>query len=134
MPRDNFLQRKEAVLSKLDKSSIGGWDKPIQGLCDKVNKSSEFYTTSSCSGRVLIMIEQEKKAKGLFLETSHDLISFDWIKKALIKIEKSGNKELIKFKNSWGENWGAKGYGFLPYKYIESIVDCWTAVDFLETK
>jgi tRNA wybutosine-synthesizing protein 3 len=98
MVRDNFLQRKEAVLSKLDKSSIGGWDKPIQGLCDKINKSNDFYTTSSCSGRAVLMIEQEKKAKGLFLETSHDLISFDWLKKSLLKIENSGNKDLIKFK------------------------------------
>jgi len=98
MVRDNFLQRKEAVLSKLDKSSIGDWDEPIKSLCGKVNKSDDFYTTSSCSGRAVLMIEQEKKAKGLFLEVSHELISFDWLKKALIKIEDGGNKELIKFK------------------------------------
>ncbi len=98
MTRDNFLQRKQSVLSKIDKSSIGDWDKPIKPLCDKINKTSDFYTTSSCSGRVVLMIEQEKKAKGLFFEVSHELIGFDWIKKALIKIENSGNKDLIKFK------------------------------------
>ncbi len=98
MVRDNFLQRKQDVLSKLDKSSIGDWDEPIKPLCEKVNKSSDFYTTSSCSGRVVLMIEQEKKAKGLFMKVSHDLISFDWLKKALVGLEENKTKELIKFK------------------------------------
>ncbi len=98
MVRDNFLQRKKDVLSKIDKSSIGDWDELIKPLCDKINKKDSFYTTSSCSGRVIVMVEQEKKAKGLFMKVSHDLISFDWLKKALIGLEEQGTKELIKFK------------------------------------
>jgi len=98
MVRDNFLQRKKAVLSKLDKSSIGDWDGPIKPLCEKVNKKEGFYTTSSCSGRAVLMVEQEKKAKGLFMKVSHELISFEWLKKALVELEEKGNKELIKFK------------------------------------
>ena len=42
MSRDRFLQRKTAVLFKLDKSSIGGWDKKIKSLCDKINKLAGF--------------------------------------------------------------------------------------------
>lgn len=31
------------------------------------------------------------------------------------------------FKNSWGSSWGSKGFGWLPYKYIESQIaqDFW---------
>ncbi len=31
-------------------------------------------------------------------------------------------------RNSWSENWGEKGYGWLPYKYIieELAMDFWS--------
>jgi len=96
MPRDRFIQRKKAVLSKLDKSSIGKWDKKIKNLCEKVNSASNFYTTSSCSGRIILMIEQDKKGNDLFLKTWHDKINFKDLKKELNKL--SHKKEIIKFK------------------------------------
>jgi tRNA wybutosine-synthesizing protein 3 len=72
MARDNFLQRKKAVLSKIDKSSIGDWDSQIKSLCDRINKSNDFYTTSSCSGRIVVMKDQDKKSPNLFEFVSHD--------------------------------------------------------------
>ncbi|MCX6749866.1 MAG: tRNA wybutosine-synthesizing 3 family protein [Candidatus Pacearchaeota archaeon] len=83
MPRDRFLQRKTAVLSKLDKSSIGEWDKKMKKLCEKINSLEDFYTTSSCSGRVILMVQQEKKGKDLFLKIWHEKISFNELKREL---------------------------------------------------
>jgi tRNA wybutosine-synthesizing protein 3 len=95
MLRDRFLQRKTAVLSKIDKSSAGKWDKKIKSLCDKVNSKSDFYTTSSCSGRIVLIIDKEKKLPNLFLKVWHEEISLKELKKSLNQINK---KDLIKFK------------------------------------
>ena len=91
-----FLKRKQDVLSKEDKSSIGKWDEKISSLCNKINSLENYYTTSSCSGRVLLMIDQDKKAENLFVFVSHDKISFKQLKEELAKAEK--NKKQIKFK------------------------------------
>jgi tRNA wybutosine-synthesizing protein 3 len=96
---DNFQQRKTDVLSKIDKSSIGKWDKKIIRLCNKINKLKNFYTTSSCSGRALLMIDQDKKGENLFCFISHDKISFKQLKEELENLLK--NKKInqrIKFK------------------------------------
>jgi tRNA wybutosine-synthesizing protein 3 len=94
---DSFLQRKQDVLSKLDKSSIGKWDEHIVSLCRKINSKENYYTTSSCSGRIILMIDQEKKGKDLFLFVSHDKIIFNQLKK---KIEAAlKNDKNVKFKS-----------------------------------
>jgi tRNA wybutosine-synthesizing protein 3 len=93
---DSFLKRKQDVLSKLDKSHIGKWDKKIAELCDKINSTDNYYTTSSCSGRIILMIGQEKKGEDLFVFVSHDKVSFDDLKNELDKAIKKNKK--IKFK------------------------------------
>jgi len=98
MVENLFIQRKKSILKKSDKSSIGGWDEKIKVLCDKINKSEDFYTTSSCSGRILLMIEQEKKSPNLFIRVWHDKISFREFKEELENLVKSKNKKSIKFK------------------------------------
>jgi len=83
MSEDNFSQRKESILSKKDKSSKGKWDEKISGLCGKINEKEEYYTTSSCSGRVIVMVDREKKESGLFKFVSHGLVSLEELKKGL---------------------------------------------------
>lgn len=80
---DNFIQRKKDVLMKSDKSSKSKWDERIAGLCKKINSLENYYTTSSCSGRVVLMVNQDKKEEDLFLSVYHDEISMDEIKKQL---------------------------------------------------
>jgi len=90
-----FDKCKKDILSKKDKSSRKEWDKRIKGLCERINKMKDYYTTSSCSGRVLLIIDSDNKKPGLFLWVSHDLISFKELKEALENVNKLG---LIKFK------------------------------------
>ena len=92
---NEFELKKNNQLEKKDKSSIGSWDSKIVKLCGKVNKRKNYYTTSSCSGRVVLLKESEKKARDLFLFRKHGKISFQELKKALEKTEYKG---LVYFK------------------------------------
>lgn len=96
MKQQTFKQRKKDILSKKDKSSKKSWDKKIVPLCNKINQRKEFYTTSSCSGRIMIMINQERKGHNLFLFTSHEKIK---PKDILPKLENyAKNHKEVKFK------------------------------------
>ena len=74
----NFFQkRKKSILSKLDKSSKKSWDVKIINLCEKINSLENFYTTSSCSGRIVLIVDNFKKAPGLFVKVWHEKINFE---------------------------------------------------------
>ena len=85
---DSFNQRKKDILNKKDKSSIGGWDEKIKSLCQKINESKDYYTTSSCSGRIMILRDEDKKGPGLFYFVSHDKVS---LKKLLENVPEKGD-------------------------------------------
>lgn len=54
---------------------------------------------------------------------------------AVCAIAYNNKTKLIKFKNSWGTKWGAKGYGYLPYEYIEDFLwDAWASKDLSVTR
>jgi C1A family cysteine protease len=46
---------------------------------------------------------------------------------AVLAVGYDKEKEIIIFRNSWGYSWGDKGYGTLPFEYINKLADdCWT--------
>ena len=53
----HFSSEKARVLSKVDLSRKGSVDEPIAELVSYVNSLSDFYTTSSCSGRLVVLQE-----------------------------------------------------------------------------
>jgi len=82
-----FNNQKKTFLAKLDKSKKGSIDKEIAHLVKKINSSERYYTTSSCSGRVvLIEKKSEKKQECRWLFVSHKKIALKEIKNALKKI------------------------------------------------
>lgn len=93
----NFIQQKAKQFSKADKSNIGKWDSKIKILCEKLNKRKEYYTTSSCSGRVVLIKSLDEKAENVFLFRTHDKIKFGELKKALKDIDYKG---LVEFQQT----------------------------------
>lgn len=92
----NFPHEKKQFLSKPDKSFAGGIDEAILPLCRLINSKQDYYTTSSCAGRILLIKETEKKQEKVFLFITHKKTSLSEIKKVLSKIK---SKELIYFKH-----------------------------------
>jgi len=47
---------------------------------------------------------------------------------AIIAMGYDNSKNSLLIKNSWGTAWGMRGYGYLPYWYVENglVADCWS--------
>ena len=82
-----FTRRKQDCLKKDDKSSIGTWDEHIRELCEKINKKTNFYTLSSCAGRIVLIKNLVKKGPDMFILRSHEKMNFSELKKALENYE-----------------------------------------------
>lgn len=83
-----FQKHKKDFLTKKDKSKKGDIDKGIKKLVNLINSKKNYYTTSSCSGRVVLIKKPDKKQDSEWLLVKHDKVSFNEIKKALKNISK----------------------------------------------
>jgi len=95
----DFQYSKTKQLGKSDKSSIGSWDSTIKSLCEKINRRKNFYTTSSCGGRVVLLKSSDKKIRDAFLFRTHSLVNFSELKKALVDVGKK-YKGLVEFQQT----------------------------------
>lgn len=84
-----FEKEKKQFLKKVDKSLKGKTDKAIMPLINLINSTNNFYTTSSCAGRILLMKEEGMKQKNVFFDVWHEKINFAEAKKT---IEESAKK------------------------------------------
>jgi len=82
-----FEEQKDNALNRKDNSKKGSIDKDIRPLVDLINSKKGYYTTSSCSGRtVLIKRSSYKKFDASWLFVSHESVDFDALKGALKEI------------------------------------------------
>lgn len=55
-----FIEEKQRVLGeKADLSRKGTIDAPVADLVECLNEADQYYTTSSCSGRILVYTDRE---------------------------------------------------------------------------
>jgi len=99
----NFDKEKNEFLAKKDKSRKGSIDIKIKKLVNKINSFNDFYTTSSCSGRVLLysIPKSNKKNEVKYLFTSHKKIQYEEIKKTIINNYNNKNKKTIEKNDVW---------------------------------
>jgi tRNA wybutosine-synthesizing protein 3 len=84
----SFETEKQQFLKKPDKSLAGEIDPAILGLVSKINKNPDYYTTSSCAGRIILMPETGRKQEKIFLLVSHNPIDIRKIKSNIISARK----------------------------------------------
>lgn len=94
---NNFEKQKQKQLNLMDRSDKGDFDFKIKSLCEKINRSKDYYTTSSCSGRIVLILNENKKKSGLFLYRNHSLLKYKDFFKVIEQSRKKTNK-IVYFK------------------------------------
>ena len=89
-----FSRQKNQILSRKDNSSKGSIDAGIRDVVDMINSYPDYFTSSSCSGRIFLMeiAESGRKDESEWVFVKHGEVSFDEIKKGM---------EGISDKNIW---------------------------------
>jgi len=99
MVQDKFNQSKKVHMDKLykpDKSKKGNVDIYIRKLIDKINKLDDYFTTSSCSGRILLIKHSSKKNQVKWFFVSHDIVNIEKTSKEIIDLcNNSKTKEIL---------------------------------------
>ena len=106
----SFQKEKKEFLAKKDRSRKGSIDGRIRKLVNKINSLDDFFTTSSCSGRIMLfsLPKSNKKNEVQYLFTSHIKIKNNDIKKILKTIIAK-----IKLKNIKDDIWFRMGGAIL---------------------
>lgn len=85
----SFDYWKKKALTKKDKSKKAKIDERIKPLLDVINKHPNFYTTSSCSGRIVLLATNDfRKPYSKWLFVSHEKTSLTQLKEALKELPK----------------------------------------------
>ena len=76
----SFENDKKVFLSKLDKSKKKSIDNKIRKLINLINSLPNYYTTSSCSGRIVLLKHKPSKKGSTWLFSSHNTVNFNQLK------------------------------------------------------
>ncbi|MEK6827889.1 MAG: tRNA wybutosine-synthesizing 3 family protein [Nanoarchaeota archaeon] len=81
---DIFEKEKSDFLIKKDKSKKGYVDKGIKEIVDEINSKKDYYTTSSCAGRIVLLeMKSNKKNDCNWIFSKHNKIKLNEIIKSL---------------------------------------------------
>ncbi|MBI2558855.1 hypothetical protein HYW20_06030 [Candidatus Woesearchaeota archaeon] len=99
---DHFAKEKSDFLRKKDKSRKGRIDKGIIKIISTLNSKNDYYTTSSCAGRIVLLeIKSRKKDECRWIFIKHDEVTFNEINNSLKKYNNNikNNKTNKKIEN-----------------------------------
>ena len=92
----DFDKLKKSVLEKPDKSTKGFIDKRIANLCELFNKNKDYFTLSSCAGRItIIKFAGTSKKTCDWVKVTHELADYKTFQKI---IEGYSGSERLLFK------------------------------------
>ncbi|MBS3105669.1 hypothetical protein J4234_05405 [Candidatus Woesearchaeota archaeon] len=100
---DHFSKEKPDFLMKKDKSRKGCIDKDAVKIVNEINSKKDFYTTSSCSGRIVLLeMKSKRKDECSWILTKHNKVKLNEIKNSLKKYIK--NSPITKINNKIKNN------------------------------
>jgi tRNA wybutosine-synthesizing protein 3 len=93
----DFNKEKKEFLSKKDKSRKGSIDLKIKKLVYRINSLEDFFTTSSCAGRVLIHTAPKSNKKNMvrYLYCSHNKVRENFAREILSSLSSANHKDDI---------------------------------------
>lgn len=101
----DFQLSKQNALTKKDKSHEQKWDNKIKLLCGKINQQHNLYTTSSCSGRIIIIPDTNQKLKQGFLYKTHSITTLQEVKNTLSSVRENPRESEAKNNNPSTHLW-----------------------------
>lgn len=96
--QNHFSVEKNNCLTKLDKSNKGSVDEAIIDLIELINHLDDYFTTSSCSGRICIVCKNNliQKEGTLFVHMTHEpIVNVDTIWSLIV--EQNESDLMLKF-------------------------------------
>ena len=91
---DYFNKEKSDFLKKKDKSNKGHIDKGIVKILNKINSKKDYYTTSSCAGRIVLLeMKSKKKNECDWIFNKHDKVGFNEITSSLKKYQQKNKNQ-----------------------------------------
>ena len=90
---NNFTKEKSDFLKKKDKSKKGCIDKDAVKIVNVINSKKDYYTTSSCAGRIVLLeMKSKKKNECSWIFSKHDKVNFKEINDALKQYNMTNKK------------------------------------------
>jgi len=131
----SFAKNYQAIsYVRIDPSGVAK-DILLQSIKDNISKGFPcmfgftVYNSiqqSASTGKIPYPSEGEK------IDSGHAVVAVGYDDKLTIKNEMCDKetKRALFIRNSWGVEWGEKGYGYLPYDYVTTGLaeDCWTLI------